>query len=209
MAFQGNKGGGKKYEYVLFFYLSPALELPPIGFSSSTLSLSLSHAAVQCARLSPLLFIESLCTEQWATRKKRKRKGVWRGGDSLTPSISHTQSNHPSKAFTNNSSKTPPMPPPKLHTYTHTPAPRVNSHLFSGSSSGSRHHHWRWQQPFSLSCPLLLFVYLARPHAVSSLGEKKRARGCTNMMRKERGREGRVNRDHHEARENITEKEKQ
>lgn len=63
----------------------------------------------------------------------------------------------------------------------------------------------------SLSLSLALsffFVYLARPHAVSSLGEKKRARGCMNMMRKERGREGRVNCDHHEARENITEKEK-
>lgn len=58
------------------------------------------------------------------------------------------------------------MPPPsKLHTYTHThtPVPRVNSHLFSGSSSGSRHHHWRWQQPFSLSCPLLLFCLSRSP----------------------------------------------
>lgn len=126
---------------------------------------------------SPLYFSLSHCAlNSEPLGKKRKRKGVWRG-DSLTPSISHTQSNHPSKAFTNNSSKTPPMPPPQLHTYTHThtPVPRVTSHLFSGSSSGSRHHHWRWQQPFSLSCPLLLFVYLARPHAVSSLGGKKKS----------------------------------
>lgn len=127
---------------------------------------------------SPLYFSLSHCAlNSEPLGKKRKRKGVWRG-DSLTPSISHTHRViiH-QKLLQITAARLLLCPPPQLHTYTHThtPVPRVTSHLFSGSSSGSRHHHWRWQQPFSLSCPLLLFVYLARPHAVSSLGGKKKS----------------------------------
>lgn len=59
---------------------------------------------------SPLpLFIESLCTEQRATGEE--------GGLLHSPHLTHTQ-NHPSKAFTNNSSQ---AAPPSV-TYIHTSA---------------------------------------------------------------------------------------
>ncbi|MEQ2194725.1 hypothetical protein XENOCAPTIV_002089 [Xenoophorus captivus] len=109
---------GEKDKCILFFYLSPAFQLLQlVSFLLLPCVLSLSLLQLYSVLASPLHFSLSHCAANSEPLEKEKKEKGW--GDTLSLSISHTQSNHPSNAFTNNRSKTPPTYTPTPHTHQH------------------------------------------------------------------------------------------